>query len=98
MKSTSTGETVVLIGITRAELDKYRETTVLCEICGKPERLTNYKSGKLCRLAVDHDHNTGRFRGLLCRRCNGLLEWYESNQSMIHAYMQRAVSPLPDKE
>lgn len=34
----------------------------VCALCGKPP------IGK--RLAVDHDHNTGEIRGLLCLNCN----------------------------
>jgi hypothetical protein len=35
----------------------------LCAICGQ-----TCASGK--RLSVDHDHESGRVRGLLCARCN----------------------------
>jgi hypothetical protein len=35
-----------------------------CGICNKPEEYFQK------RLAVDHNHKTGRVRGLLCFRCN----------------------------
>ncbi len=48
---------------TRAQYDAMLASQgALCAICRKPE------FGR--RLAVDHDHATGRVRGLLCTRCN----------------------------
>jgi hypothetical protein len=39
-----------------------------CAICGLPEK--QYRQGKLRALAVDHNHTTGKIRGLLCSDCN----------------------------
>lgn len=45
-----------------------------CAICGKHQ--SEFKSA----LAVDHDHKTGKIRGLLCINCNtGLGRFYDSS-------------------
>jgi hypothetical protein len=55
----------------------------LCAICAR--------SWKTRMLAVDHDHETGKIRGLLCGRCNGQLGWLENNEwiNAAKAYLAR---------
>lgn len=55
-------------GLTPEEYEaKSASQSHLCEICNKVEAHAN------CSLAVDHDHNTNKVRGLLCSSCNLLL-------------------------
>src|ERR1035437_2799340 len=48
-----------------------------CAICRKFETTRN-KRGTLYRLGVDHNHQTGKVRGLLCMSCNTKLVVFEN--------------------
>jgi len=48
----------------------------VCAICGK----TPEENGR--RLAVDHDHETDRVRGLLCTSCNFAIGYLNDNPAM----------------
>jgi hypothetical protein len=57
-------------GITVEEYDAMlRDQGGHCAIC---DAVVYDRTGR--RLAVDHDHATGRVRGLLCYRCNALID------------------------
>lgn len=51
----------------------------VCAICAGVD--------KSRRLAVDHDHDTKKVRGLLCLRCNTKLEWYLNYRLAIVEYL-----------
>lgn len=62
----------------------------VCAICKQPEKQRDYRTGKTRRLPVDHDHTTGKVRGLLCHRCNlvvGLIEERPDIVDNIRAYL-----------
>jgi hypothetical protein len=48
-----------------------------CAICGKPS--TDYKRN----LHVDHDHLTGKVRGLLCVRCNYGIGYFGEDTTLL---------------
>jgi hypothetical protein len=52
-----------------------------CAIC----KITaeNYSIGSLC---VDHDHDTGQVRGLLCHKCNTCVALMGDNKANVDAY------------
>jgi len=59
-------------GITPEEYEsRLREQNGVCAICKQPEAVVSY-SGTIM-LSIDHDHQTGRIRGLLCNRCNRMI-------------------------
>lgn len=49
---------------------KLIEQKGVCAICSQPETATDGRSGRIKEYHVDHDHETGKVRGLLCTACN----------------------------
>jgi len=49
-----------------------------CKICREEESAVD-KTGTIRRLAIDHDHDTGQIRGLLCSKCNIALGGFRDN-------------------
>jgi len=41
-----------------------------CAACGDYETKKSRTQGQICRLAIDHNHETGEVRELLCHNCN----------------------------
>jgi hypothetical protein len=71
-------------GITLTDYNRMlREQSGVCAICHKPEKATKTDGKTLRDLAVDHDHNTGKVRALLCSKCNTSLGIIEEDPSLI---------------
>lgn len=69
-------------GITAADYDNmFAEQGGVCKLCGTTA----------ARLVVDHNHNTGAVRGLLCDNCNHFVGMLESTRIAVHA-AQRYIS------
>ncbi len=74
------------------DMSWYRQKLVeqgnVCAICKQPETATI--RGNVLRLAVDHCHDTGKARALLCRDCNraiGLLRHNPANATAAADYL-----------
>lgn len=66
------------------ELFNKRRAATHCEICQKEFQTFREKKG-------DHNHETGKLRGVLCNRCNTRLGFYES---LTSEYEKRIVKYL----
>lgn len=65
-------------GLTNDAYEQLRAVDPVCAICGG--------DGLDCgfgKLEIDHNHDTGEVRGLLCRRCNIFLGHYERKKHLI---------------
>ena len=57
-----------------------------CAICKTDSCYTHPKSGKPVSLSVDHCHDTGTIRGILCKDCNiGLANFKDEPYLLVRA-------------
>jgi hypothetical protein len=67
-------------GITLDQYNKLLELqNSVCAICGKEERVIGRS------LAVDHNHKSGKVRGLLCSNCNTMLGKINDNKQILQS-------------
>lgn len=59
----------------------WRDQDGRCALCAKP---LGHGAGKH---AIDHDHETGVVRALLCLSCNVGLGWFESFRNLAETYL-----------
>ena len=64
---------------------KLEEQGGKCAVCGS----TGYGSKAVSVFCVDHDHDTGKVRGLLCVGCNVALERWKEMPERFRAYVEK---------
>lgn len=64
-------------GLDAVHIERIEAHNGLCDICGNPP------DGKWGELAIDHCHNGGGFRGLLCSSCNMALGLFKDDPSIL---------------
>lgn len=78
----------------------YEDHDGLCDICRQPAADRDWKRRGESRLCIDHDHETGEFRGLLCRKCNLAIAFMNDNPKWLITaadYLEAAGrSDMPD--
>jgi hypothetical protein len=63
----------------------------VCAVCRQPETAT--RNGKAMKLAVDHHHDSGLVRGLLCTNCNNGIGRFGDDPARLRAaadYLEKA--------
>ena len=86
-----------VFGITQQEYDMMlKEQGGFCAICRGPE--TQMYRGFLMSLAVDHDHETGKVRGLLCKSCNLAIGKFKEDVDIVRRALAYLESSAQQKE
>lgn len=79
-----------MYGITLEDYnEKLIEQNNKCKICNQENTFDRYGV-----LAVDHDHSTGKIRGLLCYKCNVGLGNFNDNKQLL----EKAINYLKEYE
>ena len=83
--------TISRLGITAEAYDSLVTPDAVCEACGASKG--QIRGGAVSQLTVDHDHVTGKVRGLLCHPCNIALGQAGDDPTVLRAladYVERS--------
>lgn len=73
-------------GITEEQYNlMFEKQNGCCAICKRPESMHHKHRSKPLQLSVDHDHETGEVRALLCSKCNVGLGSFEDRPDFLEA-------------
>lgn len=74
-----------LYGVTPEVFEQMRrEQNYACALCKKPETECKRPGpGGHYGLVIDHHHESGKVRALLCIRCNGIVGWCDENPIVL---------------
>jgi hypothetical protein len=61
----------------------FKEQNGVCFLCGESEVKRNHLTKELLALAVDHCHEKGTIRRLLCAQCNHGLGFFKDNSELL---------------
>lgn len=83
-------------GLTPEEYNEFFDSqNGLCAICHRPydekkrpAHLRDFQPKANRKLSVDHCHETGKVRGLLCQRCNTGLGFFSDNLELMRSAVQ----------
>ncbi len=65
----------------------------VCAICSGKEIMT--RNDKIKRFSIDHDHETGKVRGLLCQFCNSLIGYAYDDIEILESAIKYLKSHQP---
>ena len=79
-------ETLKLYGLSLEDYSEIlKSQDYCCKICKTKEPRGQSKKG---RFYVDHNHTTGKVRGLLCNDCNTALGLFKDDPNVLHKAIQ----------
>ena len=74
-----------MYGITISDYDNMlKAQNNLCAICSLPETSIHPRTKEIKKLSVDHNHNSGKVRGLLCTRCNCMIGYARESEILLN--------------